>query len=67
MSTARTRTILTEGSKARLLKKLTHLMTLVEEDHERDTIMFYAAEIIPAVISELNNYTPKLKTRKKIG
>jgi len=56
--------ILTPGSKARLLRKLSELTSLVCEDAERETIMWHAAEIIPAVVSELNYYTPTRKRRK---
>jgi len=57
--------ILTEGSKARLLQKLTHLVDMVTADVNRDTILWYASAIMPAVVAELNYYTPSKKTWKK--
>lgn len=56
--------ILTPGSKKRLLEKLDELTVHVRMDQDRETIMFYAAGIIPAVISELNYYTPKPQRRE---
>jgi len=56
--------ILTEGSKARLLQKLTHLVDMVTADVNRDTILWYASAIMPAVVAELNYYTPSKKNGK---
>ena len=60
------RLILTEGSMARLLQKLTTLVVMVQTDVDRETILWYASEIMPAVVSELNYYTFKTTPRRKI-
>lgn len=59
------RVILTPGAKRRLLEKLDELTVYVRMDQDRECIMFWAAQIMPACVSELNYYTPKTKTRKK--
>lgn len=56
--------VLTPGSKARLLKKLTDLIARVEADNERETIMWYTAELMPCVVSELN-YMQFVEPKKK--
>lgn len=50
------RNILTPGAKKRFLSKLKELVDLAEADHDRETIMWYAAQIMPTVVSELNYY-----------
>ena len=54
------------GMKRRVLDTLHHLIILVEEDSDRDTITFRAAELMPMVANQFAYVTPEKpkKTRK---
>lgn len=59
-----THTILTPGAKQRLLEKLDELTVYVRMDQDRETIMYWAAQIMPACVSGVNYYVPPKKTKK---
>lgn len=57
--------ILTPGGKKRFLEKLEELEILVWRDQDREVIMFWTAQLMPLIVSELNYYEPPKKTTKK--
>ena len=58
--------ILTPGSKKRFLASLKAVLEYVENDNERECIMFWTAQLMPQVVSELNYYSVPNKKPKKI-
>lgn len=44
--------VLTPGSKQTVLDMLTNLTQLIEQDRDREVIMFHMAEVMPRVVNQ---------------
>lgn len=57
--------ILTPGAKKRFQTALANLFTYVEQELDREAIMYWTAQLMPLVVSELHYETPKKETKKR--
>jgi hypothetical protein len=51
--------ILTPGSKKQFLSKLVELTEYVNEDMDRETIMYWTAHLMPIVVNQFAFYDPE--------